>query len=80
MIDHSICGALSEEMIDRILADSFPASDPPPWTGGRENQKCSGFVDDSTETIGAQGPNPLREKMPSDHFKQSTQTVRSLVA
>jgi hypothetical protein len=47
MIKYSVCGALSEEMIDTILADSFPASDPPPWTGGRENQPCSGLVDDS---------------------------------
>jgi hypothetical protein len=39
--------ALSEEMIDAILADSFPASDPPPWTTGRDNQPCSGIVDDS---------------------------------
>ena len=27
---------LSEEMIDTTLADSFPASDPPSWTLGRE--------------------------------------------
>jgi hypothetical protein len=50
MIDHSNSGALSEEMIDRILADSFPASDPPPWTVGRENQCCSGVIGDSKET------------------------------
>lgn len=49
MIDRSICGAISEEMIDSILADSFPASDPPPWTTGRENQRYSGCVDDSSE-------------------------------
>lgn len=49
MIDHSVCGALSEEMIDRILTDSFPASDPPPWTMGRENQQYSECVDDSSE-------------------------------
>ena len=38
MINLSNSRALSEEMIDRILADSFPASDPPPWTVGRENE------------------------------------------
>src|SRR5918999_4662931 len=30
---------LSEEMIDRTLADSFPASDPPSWTLGRDHNK-----------------------------------------
>ena len=49
MIDDSTCGALSEEMIDRILADSFPASDPPPWTLGREIQPPSTFVDNSKD-------------------------------
>ena len=29
-------GAISEEMIDKTLEDSFPASDPPSWTTGRE--------------------------------------------
>lgn len=29
---------ISEEMIDSTLADSFPASDPPPWTLGRERE------------------------------------------
>lgn len=27
---------ISEEMMDQTLADSFPASDPPAWTLGRE--------------------------------------------
>lgn len=30
--------AISEELIDQTLADSFPASDPPAWTLGRERQ------------------------------------------
>jgi starvation-inducible DNA-binding protein len=29
---------ISEEMIDATLADSFPASDPPSWTLGRERE------------------------------------------
>ena len=30
---------ISEEMIDSTLADSFPASDPPSWTLGRDHDK-----------------------------------------
>ena len=32
-IEEPMSGA-EEQEIDRILADSFPASDPPPWTLG----------------------------------------------
>lgn len=32
---------LSEAMIDLTLADSFPASDPPAWTLGRDVQSES---------------------------------------
>ena len=31
--------AISEEMIDATLADSFPASDPPSWTLGRDRNQ-----------------------------------------
>jgi hypothetical protein len=41
MGDDSMDEKLSEEMIDAILADSFPASDPPSWTLGREREKRS---------------------------------------
>lgn len=50
MTDDLIGGTLSETMIDVILADFFPASDPPPWTLGREDQPPSGFVDNSPKT------------------------------
>jgi hypothetical protein len=46
MIDYPNRAALSEAMIDDILADSFPASDPPPWTLGRDPQTYSEDVGD----------------------------------
>ena len=72
MIKHSICGALSEDMIDQILADSFPASDPPPWTGGREIQPCSGFIDDLKGDNGNSESELLGMNLPPDRFKESS--------
>ena len=56
MINNSIYRSLSEEMIDAILEDSFPASDPPSWTLGRENEPCSVFADDLPGRLRVQVP------------------------
>jgi hypothetical protein len=34
-------GRMSEAEIDRNLAESFPASDPPSWTLGTDHQEAS---------------------------------------
>jgi starvation-inducible DNA-binding protein len=44
---------LSEEMIDSTLADSFPASDPPSWTLGRDRYRAEPAI--TSETAKANG-------------------------
>jgi len=41
---------ISEEMIDSTLADSFPASDPPLWTLGRERYRKKEPITPITES------------------------------
>jgi hypothetical protein len=54
MADDISNGTLSEAMIDVTLADSFPASDPPAWTLGRENQSRLSLIEGSSEIMETQ--------------------------
>ena len=44
---------MSEREVDRTLADSFPASDPPSWTLGTDHADAP--PDDSSDTDKEQG-------------------------
>jgi starvation-inducible DNA-binding protein len=62
---------ISEEMIDATLADSFPASDPPSWTLGRDHSredKPSGAA--NTETSNTDNKEGLFRKPNIDLSKE----------
>jgi hypothetical protein len=56
MGDESKDEKLSEDLIDETLADSFPASDPPSWTLGREKRPPASDTESSSKREEVQTP------------------------
>jgi hypothetical protein len=50
---------LPDELIDATLADSFPASDPPSWTLGRERRRRLSEIESASKP--AEPPTPTVE-------------------
>jgi hypothetical protein len=67
MDDQLINETLSEEMIDTTLADSFPVSDPPCWTLGRERKKRCVQIDSLPQKKDAQLPSQSTSESTPDH-------------
>ena len=70
--------AISEEMIDQTLADSFPASDPPAWTLGRE--RAPEKVQETDPIVIAQRPSVRRQVGRDENRHRSSVEVRRVVA
>jgi hypothetical protein len=72
MIDELNRQTLSEEMIDTTLEDSFPASDPPSWTLGRDRYTATeGAAHDRVgkNVREKDEAEPLEESLPRDAIR-----------